>query len=219
MIFYFLKAGGIVMIPLLILAITALAITIDKILLFHNLARIPQKLVDIIEKYNFDWKLLSDNLNKLNSKNYYRKFLSIIIETKQNELDNHHQTKLDKIPIWWIESRSSDEAKNIEKKLNQNLWILETIITSSPLLGLVGTIIGMMSSFKIIGNSNIINPTAVTAGVAESLIATGFGLIIAIIALFAFNFFSRKQDQVIDEMERLGSKLIDHIKIDRNLQD
>ena len=77
----------------------------------------------------------------------------------------------------------------------------------------------MMSSFKIIGNSNIINPTAVTAGVAESLIATGFGLIIAIIALFAFNFFSRKQDQIIDEMERLGSKLIDHIKIDRNLQD
>ena len=74
MIFYFFKAGGIVMIPLLILAITALAITIDKILLFHNLARIPQKLVDIIEKYNFDWKLLNDNLNKLNSKNYYRKF-------------------------------------------------------------------------------------------------------------------------------------------------
>ena len=121
MIFYFLKAGGIVMIPLLILAITALAITIDKILLFHNLARIPQKLVDIIEKYNFDWKLLNDNLNKLNSKNYYRKFLSIIIETKQNELAQHHQNKLDKIPIWWIESRSSDEAKNIEKKLNQNL--------------------------------------------------------------------------------------------------
>jgi biopolymer transport protein ExbB len=214
MIFYFLKAGGIVMIPLLILAITALAITIDKILLFHNLARIPQKLVDIIEKYNFDWELLNDNLNKLNSKNYYRNFFSIIIDSQKNS-----QTKLDKIPIWWIESRSSDEAKNIEKKLNQNLWILETIITSSPLLGLVGTIIGMMSSFKIIGNSNIINPTAVTAGVAESLIATGFGLIIAIIALFAFNFFSRKQDQVIDEMERLGSKLIDHIKIDRNLQD
>jgi biopolymer transport protein ExbB len=214
MIFYFLEAGGIVMIPLLILAITALAITIDKILLFHNLARIPQKLIDIIEKYNFDWELLNDNLNKLNSKNYYRNFFSIIIDSQKNS-----QTKLDKIPIWWIESRSSDEAKNIEKKLNQNLWILETIITSSPLLGLVGTIIGMMSSFKIIGNSNIINPTAVTAGVAESLIATGFGLIIAIIALFAFNFFSRKQDQVIDEMERLGSKLIDHIKIDRNLQD
>jgi len=214
MIFYFLEAGGIVMIPLLILAIIALAITIDKILLFHNLVRIPKRLVDIIEKYNFDWELLNDNLNNLNSKNYYRKFFSIIIDSQKNS-----QTKLDKIPIWWIESRSSDEAKNIEKKLNQNLWILETIITSSPLLGLVGTIIGMMSSFKIIGNSNIINPTAVTAGVAESLIATGFGLIIAIIALFAFNFFSRKQDQVIDEMERLGSKLIDHIKIDRNLQD
>jgi biopolymer transport protein ExbB len=202
------------MIPLLILGIIALAIIFDKVLLFHNLVRIPKKLVDIIEKYNFDWELLNDNLNKLNPSNYYRKFFSIIIDSQKNS-----QTKLDKIPIWWIESRASDEAKAIEKKLNRNLWILETIITASPLLGLLGTIIGMMSSFKIIGNSNVVNPTAVTAGVAESLIATGFGLLIAIIALFAYNFFSRKQDQTIDEIERLGSKLIDHIKIDRNHQD
>jgi biopolymer transport protein ExbB len=212
--FHFLQAGGVVMIPLLILGIIALAIIFDKVLLFHNLVRIPKKLVDIIEKYNFDWELLSDNLNKLNPSNYYRKFFSIIIDSQKNS-----QTKLDKIPIWWIESRASDEAKAIEKKLNRNLWILETIITASPLLGLLGTIIGMMSSFKIIGNSNVVNPTAVTAGVAESLIATGFGLLIAIIALFAYNFFSRKQDQTIDEIERLGSKLIDHIKIDRNHQD
>jgi biopolymer transport protein ExbB len=214
MMFHFLQAGGVVMIPLLILGIIALAIIFDKVLLFHNLVRIPKKLVDIIEKYNFDWELLSDNLNKLNPSNYYRKFFSIIIDSQKNS-----QTKLDKIPIWWIESRASDEAKAIEKKLNRNLWILETIITASPLLGLLGTIIGMMSSFKIIGNSNVVNPTAVTAGVAESLIATGFGLLIAIIALFAYNFFSRKQDQTIDEIERLGSKLIDHIKIDRNHQD
>jgi biopolymer transport protein ExbB len=87
------------------------------------------------------------------------------------------------------------------------------------LIGLLGTIIGMMSSFKIIGNNNLLNPQGVTAGVAESLIATGFGLAIAIIALFAFNFFSRQQNYTIDEMERLANKLIDHIKIDRKIAD
>jgi biopolymer transport protein ExbB len=204
------QAGGITMIPLSILAIIALAITFDKIFFYQKLVRIPLELTDIIEKYKFDWQLLKDNLEKLASENCYRKFFSTILEAQmQNE----------KIPIWWIESRAGDEAKIIEKKLNSNLWILETIITTSPLLGLIGTIIGMMSSFKIIGIDNIANARGITAGVAESLIATGFGLLIAIIALFAFNYFSAQQSQTIDEMERLATKLIDHIKIDRNHKD
>ncbi len=204
------QAGGITMIPLSILAIIALAIAIDKIIFYYKLVIIPQKLVDLVESYNFDWKLLTDNLNNLNQQNCYRKFFSVIIKTQQQQ---------DLIPIWWIESRTQDEAKTIEKKLINNLWILETIITASPLLGLFGTIIGMMSSFKIIGNNNIVNPTAVTAGVAESLIATGFGLLIAIISLFIFNYFSKQASQTIDEIERLATKLIDHIKIDRKHQD
>jgi biopolymer transport protein ExbB len=72
--FHFLQAGGVVMIPLLILGIIALAIIFDKVLLFHNLVRIPKKLVDIIDKNNFYWYFLSYNLNKLNPSNYYLKF-------------------------------------------------------------------------------------------------------------------------------------------------
>lgn len=213
MILNIIQAGGITMIPLAILAIIALAIFIDKIIFYKKLVKIPQDLVDLIEKYNFDWKLLSSNLKKLDKNNCYRKFFSVIIDSQEQD---HAKSN---IPVWWIESRANDEAKIIEKKLNSSLWILETIITASPLLGLLGTIIGMMSSFKIIGNSSVVNPTAVTAGVAESLIATGFGLLIAIIALFAFNYFSRLQNQTLDEMERLATKLIDHIKIDRKIID
>ena len=208
--FNLLQAGGITMIPLSILAIIALAIIFDKIFFYRKLVKIPQDLTNIIEKYKFDWQLLKDNLEKLPIENCYRKFFSIIIEAHQQS---------EKIPIWWIESRAGDEAKIIEKKLNQNLWILETIITTSPVLGLLGTIIGMMSSFKIIGIDNIANTSGITSGVAESLIATGFGLLIAIIALFAFNYFSKQQSQTIDEMERLATKLVDHIRIDRNHKD
>jgi len=208
--FNLIQAGGITMIPLSILAIIALAITFDKIFYYQKLVKIPQDLTNIIEKYKFDWQLLKDNLEKLPIENCYRKFFSIIIEAHQQS---------EEIPIWWIESRAGDEAKVIEKKLNSNLWILETIITTSPLLGLLGTIIGMMSSFKIIGIDNIANTSGITSGVAESLIATGFGLLIAIIALFAFNYLSKQQSQTIDEMERLATKLVDHIKIDRNHKD
>lgn len=211
------KAGGITMIPLAILAVIALAIIIDKIIFYRKLVNIPQSLIDLIEKYNFDWQLLKNNLKQLSSQNCYRQFFEIIVDIQDQDPANKSSSK--EIPVWWIESRTNDQAKVIEKKLNSSLWLLETIITASPLLGLFGTIIGMMASFKIIGSSTIINPTAVSAGVAESLIATGFGLLIAIIALFAFNYFSRLQNQTLDEMERLATKLIDHIKIDRKIID
>ena len=103
----------------------------------------------------------------------------------------------------------------IETSLASRLWVLETIVTAAPLLGLVGTVIGMMQAFKIIGGEGIVNPTAVTGGVAEALIATVVGLVIALIALFGFNYFSRLQSQTMDEMERLGTRLIDHIRLDQ----
>ena len=55
----------------------------------------------------------------------------------------------------------------------------------------------------------------VTGGVAEALIATALGLFIALVALFAFNYFSHRQAEVLDEMERLGTRLVDHIRLDQ----
>jgi biopolymer transport protein ExbB len=194
------KLGGIMVYPLSLLCIFAIALIVDKILFYKKCVQLPKKLRDIIETYDFSWQQLEAELARLGKENSYRNFFEIILQNKKR-------------PIWWLESRAADEAKIIEKKLSQSLWVLETITTAAPLLGLLGTIVGMMSSFKLIGENSLINPTGVTGGVAEALIATAFGLAIAIISLFAFNYFSRKQDQVMDELERLGTRVIDHIKI------
>ena len=93
--------------------------------------------------------------------------------------------------------------------------MLETVVTAAPLLGLLGTITGMMQSFNVIGASTLVAPTQVTAGVAQALIATALGLLIAVLSLFAFNLFSRMQSQALDTMERLGSRLVDHIRLDQ----
>lgn len=95
------------------------------------------------------------------------------------------------------------------------LWALETIVTAAPLLGLLGTITGMVRSFKLFGDQGLVDPGGVTGGVAEALIATAIGLFIALLALFAFNYFSHRQAQVMDEIERLGTRLIDHIRLDQ----
>ena len=97
--------------------------------------------------------------------------------------------------------------------------MLETIVTAAPLLGLFGTITGMMHAFNLIGDNGLVDPTGVTGGVAQALIATALGLFIAIVALFANNFFSRRQAQMLDEMERLGTRLVDHIRMNGNSQE
>ncbi len=94
------------------------------------------------------------------------------------------------------------------------MWILETVVTAAPLLGLLGTITGMMQAFKVIGGSGLVAPTQVTSGVAQALISTALGLLIALFALFGFNFFARTAVAGARSSGRLGSKLIDHIRLD-----
>ena len=204
-IFGALKMGGATIYPLSILCIVALALVFDKILFYQKKGVFPANLRRLIATSNFSWSELQDQLQKVQPTNIYRNFFEIILKNRSQ-------------PIWWLESRGNDEAKIIEKKLDSALWILETIVTAAPLLGLLGTIFGMMSAFKLIGADALVNPGGITAGVAEALIATAFGLTIAIFALFAFNLFSRVQNHILDELELLGTRLIDKIKLENGLK-
>lgn len=197
-----LKLGGIIILPLSLLAIIALAVMLEKAFLYWRFARLSHDLLNLVETYGFKWADLEKILSGLDDRHYYKRFFEVVIS-------NRHQ------PSWWTESRAADEVQLIESNLSRRLWALETIVTAAPLLGLVGTVIGMMRAFQIIGSEGIVNPTAVTGGVAEALIATVVGLLIALVALFGFNYFSRLQSQTLDEMERLGTRLIDHIRLDQ----
>lgn len=198
-----LQAGGVMMIPLSILAIIALAIGFDKFLTYKNNLILPNQLISAINAEKFCQQKFDEALTGLSTQNYYHDFFKIFSGEK-----NHH--------LGQVEARAQEAAKRIEQKLTANLWILETIITSAPLLGLLGTIFGMMSSFKIIGDGGVVNPTGVSSGVAESLIATGFGLIIAITALFLFNIYEKMQNNRLDELEILGTRLIEYRKNNEN---
>jgi biopolymer transport protein ExbB len=197
-----LQFGGIAIYPLLLLGVIALVIILDKALVYMRYARLSAPLLTLVETYRFAWTELEQQMESLIPGNYFGRFFHVILDNRAN-------------PAWWVESRAADEAQLIEKALSRGLWVLETIVTAAPLLGLVGTIIGMMGSFKLIGGSGLVNPTGITGGVAQALIATTLGLIIALIALFAFNFFAHLQSRTMDEMERLGTRLVDHIRMDQ----
>lgn len=197
--------GGAMVYPLLALGVIALIIILDRAVAYGRALRMPRALLELIETYGFEWGELENRLMALPAANAYRGFFAVIARNREQ-------------PAWWVESRAGDEAGNIEKVLARGLWVLETIVTAAPLMGLLGTITGMMEAFRVMGATSLVAPTQVTAGVAQALIATALGLLIALFALFAFNFFARLQSRALDQMERLGSRLIDHIRLDQENQ-
>jgi len=99
-------------------------------------------------------------------------------------------------------------AANIElKRFSQGLVILDTIITLAPLLGLLGTVTGMIRSFGLLGGRELDAPTVITGGIAEALMATAFGLGIAIIALIPFNYLNSRLEEARHEIEDASTHL------------
>ena len=98
-------------------------------------------------------------------------------------------------------------AANLElKRFNRGLAILDTIITLAPLLGLLGTITGMIHAFGLLGDQELAAPQAITGGIAQALIATAFGLGIAITALIPFNCLNARLEEARHDIQDAASQ-------------
>lgn len=92
------------------------------------------------------------------------------------------------------------------RRFNRGIAVLDTIITLAPLLGLFGTVTGMIRAFRFV-QGDLGAPSAITGGIAEALIATAFGLVIAMIALLPFNFLNARLEQAREEIEAAAAEL------------
>ncbi|HEY1335796.1 MAG TPA: MotA/TolQ/ExbB proton channel family protein [Myxococcaceae bacterium] len=195
-----LRVGGAMIYPLLVLAVVATLVVLEKAYVFSTRTRLPRPLLEPLETFGFTWDELGQRLSDVDSRNYFARFVRVIVDNRKR-------------PVWWVESRAAEEATLIEQALGRWLWVLETIVTAAPLLGLLGTITGMVRAFHLFGAEGLVDPRGVTGGVAEALIATAVGLFIALMALFAFNYFSHRLADLMDEMEQLGTRVVDSIRL------
>jgi biopolymer transport protein ExbB len=102
-----------------------------------------------------------------------------------------------------METAAADELD----RMRRNLSLLDTMITVSPLLGIFGTVIGIILSFQMLGSTGIEEPQAVTAGIAQALITTASGLGIAILSLFPFNYFNTRVEKAATTIEKYATSL------------
>ncbi|CAK8715883.1 MotA/TolQ/ExbB proton channel domain-containing protein [Candidatus Electronema halotolerans] len=100
-----------------------------------------------------------------------------------------------------------DEAQQIVKKMSQFMPVLDTMITVAPMLGILGTVTGIISAFRMLGMSSAPDPRLVTGGIAEALLTTAAGLIISITTVFPYNYFKSRIEHAIHFMEKYATRL------------
>jgi biopolymer transport protein ExbB len=95
-----------------------------------------------------------------------------------------------------------------EKRINRFMMVLDTIVTLAPLMGILGTVLGIIESFDVLGSGEgNTDPLAVTAGIAKALITTAAGLVIAIATLIPYNYYRAKSDAALAEIEEVATFL------------
>lgn len=102
-----------------------------------------------------------------------------------------------------MEAAAADEVQ----RMRRFMGVLDTMITVAPLLGIFGTVLGIITSFEMLGTAGIQNPQAVTAGVAQALITTAAGLSIAILSVFPYNYFNAKVELAALDIEKYATSL------------
>jgi len=102
-----------------------------------------------------------------------------------------------------LEDLSSNLYIKIASRISARLWMLDTIVTAAPLLGLLGTILGIMDTFNALSSGGVSDPAAVSRGIAAALLATAIGIGTALYALTNLNLLRRIQDHLTDGFKRL----------------
>jgi biopolymer transport protein ExbB len=185
-------SGGPVMYPLLACSIIVVTVIIERLLFWNRIDRTRNRaLVDeILEKSRVgDWE--SVRIKSRGSGDYIVKILITGILHREFSM---------------IKAMESAGAEQIVR-MRQFMTILDTMITVAPLLGIFGTVIGIITSFDVLGTAGIEHPEAVTAGIAQALITTAAGLGIAILTVFPYNYFNSRVERATESIEKYATSL------------
>ena len=197
------KAGGPVMWPIIFCSIAAVAIILERLWSLQDSRVIPPNLAEKV------WKLVESH--SLTDKH--------VVALAQNSplgrilaagVANRHRTR----DI--IKESIEDAGRHVVHELDRFLNMLGTIAAVSPLLGLLGTVVGIISAFNAITSQGVGDPRALSGGIGQALIATAAGLCVAIPSLMGYRYLRGKVERLVVEMEKEALKLVQALDSQRD---
>jgi biopolymer transport protein ExbB len=201
----FLIKGGPVMWPLFVCAILAVAVMIERFIAITKASADNEELLDQVKLLLSQGKVADAGRLAEQSTGPVASLVAAGIRSRNLDSDA-------------IERTMEELALRETPMLYKRLGILDTIITIAPLLGLLGTVTGMIKSFHVVGTAGLNNSFGITSGVAEALIATATGLAIAIVTLIGYNYLTEKVKEVIAEMEIRATQLMNILANQRTIE-
>jgi biopolymer transport protein ExbB len=193
--FEIVKAGGIMMGPIILASIIAAAIILERLWTLQPKRVLPGDLTEKVWRWVEQRQIQDKHIAALQQNSPLGKILAA-------GLANRHRDRA------VIKESIEDTGRHVVHELDRFIGALGTIASLSPLMGLLGTVIGMIRTFNAITTDGIGNPAALAGGIAEALITTAAGLTVAIPALIGYKYLRGRVEGLVVQMEKEAIKLV-----------
>lgn len=199
-----LKNGGPLMIFILGMSVAGLTVIIERAIYFKinesgSFYKIKTNVKQHIEKKEIKEAIITLNTNKSAPSRVVKDILTYWYRTNTTNLTS-------------LEEKARESVLAQLPQLERNMWILSLVAHATPLLGLLGTVTGMMQAFNAVALHGTGDAGVLAKGISEALITTAGGLIVAIPALIFYNYFNKKIDDAITDMEKTSTEIINFFR-------
>ncbi|MEO4046407.1 MotA/TolQ/ExbB proton channel family protein [Pseudomonas sp. CAU 1711] len=198
------KAGGWIMLPIILCSIAAAGIIAERLWTLRPARVTPSHLLGQVWLWIKDKKLTNERLKELRAHSPLGQILAAGLANSKHGREIMKEC---------IEEAAARVIHELERYLNA----LGTIAGIAPLLGLLGTVLGMIDIFSAFMGANMANAAQLASGISKALITTAAGLMVAIPALFFHRFLQRRVDELVVGMEQEAIKLVEVVQGDRDV--
>lgn len=193
--FEIVKAGGIMMGPIILASIVAAAIFLERLWTLQGKRVLPAELTQKVWRWVEQGQIQDKHIVALQQNSPLGKILAAGLANRDRDRTV-------------IRESIEDTGRHVVHELERFIGTLGTIASLSPLMGLLGTVLGMIRTFNAITTAGIGNPASLAGGIAEALITTAAGLTVAIPALLAYKYLRARVQQLVVQMEKEAMKLV-----------
>jgi len=195
-VFEMIQAGGVLMIPILLCSVIAMVIVFERLWTLQEKKIAPKHLVAQIWQWHKGNNFDEEHLRALSNNSPLGRVLASGLANRKH-------------PREFMKEAIEETGRQVVQELERYLNTLGTIASVSPLLGLLGTVIGMIKVFAAITTQGVGNPGVLASGISMALITTAAGLTVAIPALIFYRYFRGKVDSLVLVMEAEALKIVD----------